>query len=128
MVDYRLAQREAAGRQQHVAQTQAEMDAQRVQAIRAREAEILKATPDYYDRFERIGPHLAPQVLWALQQAGEHGPDLVLHLSAHPDEIPRLNEVPAHLIGVELGMLRGPQARSTSPAPSGSPSPAPATS
>jgi hypothetical protein len=121
MVDYRLAEREAGQRQQHVAQTQAEQDARRVGAIRAREAEILKVTPDYYDRFERIGPTLAPQVLWALQQAGAHGPDLVLHLSAHPEEITRLNEVPAHLIGVELGMLRGGTGPRTS-APSGSPS------
>ena len=54
-------------------------------------------------------------MLWALQQAGTHGPDLVLHLAANPDEIQRLNEVPAHLIGVELGMLRGPQGRSDHP-------------
>jgi hypothetical protein len=119
MVDYRLAEREAGQRQQHVARTQAERDAERVSAIQAREAEILKVTPDYYERFERIGPSLAPQVLWALQQAGPHGPDLVLHLAANPDEITRLNEVPAHLIGVELGMLRGPQPRSNSPAYAG---------
>lgn len=119
MVDYRLAEREAQGRQQHVAQTQAQQDAERTAAIRAREAEILKSTPDYYERFEKIGPALAPQVLWALQQAGAHGPDLVLTLAANPDEIQRLNQVPAHLIGVELGMLRGSQGRTATPAPNG---------
>jgi len=121
MVDFRLAEREAQGRQQYAAQTQAQMEEQRKAAIQAREAEILKTTPDYYERFERIGPSLAPHVLWALQQAGAHGPDLVLHLAAHPDDIGRLNEVPAHLIGVELGMLRGTQPRSGTAAPPGQP-------
>lgn len=119
MVDYRLAEREAQQQHTQVARTQAEQDAERAAAIRAREAEILKTTPDYYERFERIGPTLAPQVLWALQQAGAHGPDLVLILAANPDEIARLNQIPAHLIGVELGMLRGSQPRSTAPAPNG---------
>lgn len=125
MVAYRLAEREAQQQHTQVARTQAEQDAERVSAIQAREAEILKYTPDYYERFERIGPSLAPQLLWALQQAGAHGPDLVLHLSGHPEDIQRLNQVPAHLIGVELGMLRGPQARNTPPAPTGNANSAP---
>ena len=123
MVDYRLAEREASQRQQQVAQSQAELDAERTRAIQAREAEIVRSTPDYYDRFERLGPQLAPHVLWALQQAGAHGPDLVLHLSQHQQEVERLNAVPAHLIGVELGMLRGP--RQDTPAPNGSPNTSP---
>ena len=119
MVDYRLAEREAQGRQSQAAQSQAQSDAERTRAIQAREAEIVKSTPDYYDRFERIGPQLAPHLLWALQQAGAHGPDLVLHLSNSPDDIERLNQVPSHLIGIELGMLRGPQSRESTPASNG---------
>jgi hypothetical protein len=123
MVDYRLAEREAVSRQHQAAQSQAELDAERTRAIQAREAELVKSTPDYYDRFERLGPQLAPHVLWALQQAGAHGPDLVLHLSQQPQEVERLNAVPAHLIGVELGMLRGP--RHHTPASNGSPNSSP---
>lgn len=107
MVDWRAAEREAQARMQERGQSQAQQDAQRVQSIREREAVIVQTVPDYYERFERIGPQLAPHVLWALQQAGAHGPDLVLHLDSAPAEIARLNQTPPHLIGVELGMLRG---------------------
>lgn len=119
MVTYRLNERDQYNRQQQVTQSQAEQDTQRLQTIREREAEILKSTPDYYDRFETVGPQLAPQVLWGLQQAGVHGPDLVLYLHDNPTEIARLNQTPAHLVGLELGMLRrgaAPPAQTTAPA------------
>ena len=118
-VTYRLEQRDTQQRQQSITQQQQQSDAEKLSAIRAKEAEVVKAVPDYYDRFDAIHPRLAPHLLWALQQAGVHGPDLVLHLAAHPDEIPRLNQVPVHLIGVELGMMRA-----GSPSPAASPPPA----
>ena len=128
-VTYRLEQRDNQQRQQSITQQQQQSDAEKLQAIRTKEAEVVKAVPDYYDRFDAIAPRLAPHLLWALQQAGVHGPDLVLHLSAHPEEIPRLNQVPVHLVGVELGMLRAgspppAQPHATTPAANGQP-PAP---
>ena len=121
MVDYRLAEREAQGRQSQVAQSQAEQYAERLRAIQAREAELVQSVPDYYDRFERIGPQLAEHVLWGLKMTGAHGPDLVVHLADHPEDIQRLNQVPSHDIGTELGLLLGTHVRSTSPASNGAP-------
>ena len=106
MVTHRLNERDGQQRMEAQRSQQQAGEAERMSAIHAREQELLKEHPDYYERFEDIGPRLAPQVLWGLQQSGAYGPDLVMHLSQHPQEIDRLNRVPPHLIGVELGMLR----------------------
>jgi hypothetical protein len=118
LVDARLAERETQGRQQAMAAAQAQNYAEKMQAIQVREQELLKTVPDYYERFQFVGPQLAEHVLDALKLTGGHGPDLVLYLADHPEEIPRLNQTPYQELGVELGMLRSPQAARTPPATS----------
>jgi len=110
MVDYRVGQKlaEASEAQEEQASRQMQQQTQAAQhaAIQAREAEVLTTHPDYYDRCAAVVQQLAPQVQWGLRMAGEHGPDLVLYLHDHPEAIPRLNQMPAHQIGIELGLLR----------------------
>jgi hypothetical protein len=107
MVDWRAAEREAQARMQERGQSQAREYEQTMQAIRSREQDILRTVPDYYERFERIGPTLSPDVLTALKLSGARGPDLVVHLAAHPEDIQRLNQTPTFQIPAELGLLLG---------------------
>lgn len=105
MVTYKLEQREGAQRVEQQRTVQQRSEAELMDIIRAREQEILQATPDYYERFEQIGPQLGDTLLWGLKQAGAVGPDLVLFLAEHPDEITRLRQIPPSRIGIELGRL-----------------------
>lgn len=131
-VEYRLRQRESSQVQETRARDIAAGEQEVIQASRSREAELLRSVPDYFDRIEDLKPRMAPQLLWGLQQAGALGPDLALHLHSHPDDLERLNKVPVHLIGIELGALRAQmpqrqQAPGTPPAQpqAGAPSPPP---
>lgn len=134
LVDHRT---EARLRQREEAQAAAQADVSQRQAfeasqaaIRTREAEVVQAHPDYYDRCQELGPQLAPHVMWALRQAGAHAPDILLGLHAHRDQIPRLNQTPPHQVAFELALLRAPASpNGTPPAPPASgrepPPPAP---
>ena len=110
VADYRAEQRltafqaEQATKAQEAAQQQELAAAQ--QAVRQREAEVLQQHPDYYDRCGVVVRQLSPNLKTAIELAGTHGPDLVLHLHDHPEDIQRLNQVPWHRLGIELGLLR----------------------
>jgi len=110
LVDFRVEQKLSAAQQQqaqHQQQAQQQhLVAQKHAAIQAREAELLAQHPDYYDRCGTVVRQVAPHVKWGLEMSGTHGPDLVLYLHEHPDAIARLNQVPPHQIGIELGLLR----------------------
>jgi len=120
LVDYRVEQKLAAAQQAQAQQAHEQQMAQRqaeaLAAIQTREAALLAQVPDYYDRCQTVLRQAAPHLDWALKMAGAHGPDLVLYLHAHPDAIGRLNQVPPHQIGMELGLLRAESAHGT-PAP-----------
>jgi hypothetical protein len=135
MVTYRLNERDGHQRRERHAQAQQQTEAELDEVIRTRERELIATVaPDYLERFSEIGPQLGDTLIWGLKQAGVLGPDLVLHLHAHQDEIARLRQIPPSRIGIELGKVLGtagvqqpspaqPRARTAPTAPLGLPEP-----
>jgi len=91
----RQAQEAALQQDEH---TRRQAIAQREQALRAEHA-------DYDRRFQQVAQQASPALYAGLQQAGAHGPDLLLYLHAHPEELTRLNQVPPHEMAYALGQL-----------------------
>ena len=105
-VEHKLQAQHEAQAEQAAREAQQRTVAEQHAAIQAREAAILQEHPDYYERCSAVVRQVAPHVKWAIEMTGAHGPDLVLYLHEHPEEVPRLNQTPPHALGIELGMLR----------------------
>lgn len=108
---YEQAQQAAQQRQQTYAQQQQQLEQERLKAIEAREQEVRRQHPDYDDRLGSLLPTITQGVLEALKMSGADGPDLVLYLANHPEDVSRLNETPWHDLGRELGKLAGSTSR-----------------
>lgn len=119
VVAYERQQEQVQTRQQTMAQQQQQVEQERMQAIADREQAIRRQHADYDDRLNALMPTITQGVLDALKMAGADGPDLVLHLSRHPDDVTRLNGTPWHDLGRELGKLSGPPSRRPPPGQQG---------
>lgn len=112
----------AAQAQQAAQEAQQRLVAEQHAAIQAREAELLKEHPDYYEQCRAVVQQIAPHVKWGIEMTGAHGPDLVLYLASHPDAVAKLNQTLPHALGIELGLLRaGASANGTAAARSATP-------
>jgi hypothetical protein len=87
--------------------------AEREQALRAQH-------PDYDQRWQQVAQQASPALYNGLQYAGAQGPDLLLYLHAHPEEMQRLNQLAPQDIPFALGQLL-PQAAPQAPAPDAAP-------
>lgn len=103
--DQRLAaqeqQRQRQAQEQELTRTQAELDGQ----LHAREATLRQTVPDYDSQAQQVARQMSQATYWAVRMTGERCPDLVVHLAQHPEEVQRLNAVPPHLLGLEVGRL-----------------------
>lgn len=87
--------------------------AEREQALRAQH-------PDYDARWQQVAQQASPALYGGLQYAGAQGPDLLLYLHAHPEEMQRLNQLAPQDIPFALGQLL-PQAAPPPPATGAAP-------
>lgn len=85
---------------------------QRRQTIAEREQAVRAAHPDYDQRWQEVAQQASPALYGGLQGAGAQGPDLLLYLHAHPEEMQRLNQLAPQDIPFALGQLT---AHATSP-------------
>jgi hypothetical protein len=93
---------------------------ERRQQIAEREQALRAAHPDYDTRWQQVAQQASPALYGGLQWAGAHGPDLLLYLHAHPEEMQRLNQLAPQDIPFALGQLL-PQAAPPTPATEAAP-------
>lgn len=110
-IAYEQEQQTQHQRSQSFAQQQQELERERLKAIETREQEVRRQHPDYDDRLQTLLPTITQGVLEALKMSGADGPDLVLYLASHADDVERLNNTPWHDLGRELGKLAGASSR-----------------
>jgi hypothetical protein len=78
---------------------------ERRQQIAEREQALRAQHPDYDTRWQQVAQQASPALYGGLQYAGAQGPDLLLYLHAHPEEMQRLNQLAPHEIPFALGQL-----------------------
>jgi hypothetical protein len=88
--------------------------------IAEREQHLRAQHPDYDTRWQQVAQQASPALYGGLQYAGAQGPDLLLYLHAHPEEMQRLNQLAPQDIPFALGQLL-PQAAPSPPATEAAP-------
>jgi hypothetical protein len=111
-------ERQRARQMQEAALQQQERE--RRQQIAEREQALRAQHPDYDTRWQQVAQQASPALYGGLQYAGAQGPDLLLYLHAHPEEMQRLNQLAPHEIPFALGQLL-PQAAPPPPATEAAP-------